>query len=386
MAARLLFLFGDQGGGHRAAATAVAKACDERYPGRFEIELLDPFAEGSRPFLRWFVSRYNWMLTRLPALYGMAFWVTDKPTIARTALRLFSGQYRSGIRRNLSRLQPHGVVAFHPLTIDQTAEAIRALGLDVRLITVTTEITYFHTFWLSNKADIVVLPSAQAQALCLSRGLDERRARVGGVAVDPRFAGPPDADAKRAIRKRLGLEDRPTLLLLAGGEGVGRLAAQANALDQADLGLQLLVVCGRNQRVRRLLEQRTFRSVVRILGYIDNMPELMRASDAVVTKAGPGTIAEALISGLPIFLTDYVPAQERRNVGFVVDQGAGCYTTSLTVLVDLVRKSFVDSPEDLAEMRARAGKVFDPGGAERIAELIAEAVDPSQVTAVQRKA
>jgi 1,2-diacylglycerol 3-beta-galactosyltransferase len=376
MASRILFLFSDQGAGHRASATAVQRAMENEYPGRFDIQLLDPFVEGSKPFLGWLVYRYNWLIKHMPRTYGMIFHGTDNRAMTRAAIRVLGNQFRPGIRRNLSDQEPAGVVSFHPLTNHLVAEAIEKVGLDVPFITVITDMSEFHRFWMSKKADVVVVPSPEARRYCVRKGLDARRVHVAGLPVDPRFTGPLHGRAKRDLRTRLGFEDRPTLLLVAGGEGAGRLAAQAKGLDAAGLGLQLIVICGRNDRLRAKVAARRYQGPVHVFGFVDNMPELMQASDAIVTKAGPGTIAEALISGLPIFLTHFVPGQEEGNVHFVLEQGVGYYTRSVRKLVAQVRHSWVEDRDEFERMQGHAEKVGRPGAAVEIADLVAAAVEP----------
>ncbi|HEV3233735.1 MAG TPA: glycosyltransferase [Candidatus Dormibacteraeota bacterium] len=376
MPARILFLFSDQGAGHRASATAVQRAMETEYPGRFDIQLLDPFVEGSRPFLSWLVYRYNWLIKHMPRTYGMIFHGTDNRAMTRAAIRVLGNQFRPGIRRNLSDRRPAGVVSFHPLTNHLVVEAIEKLGLDVPFITVITDMSDFHRFWMSKKADVVVVPSREARRYCVKKGLDARKVHVVGLPVDPRFTGPLHGQAKRDLRARLGFSDQPTLLLVAGGEGAGRLAAQAKALDAAGLGLQLLVVCGRNEKLRARLAARQYHGPVHVFGFVENMPELMQASDAIVTKAGPGTIAEALITGLPIFLTYFVPGQEEGNVHFVLEQGVGHYARRVSKLVSLVRHALVEDRDEFERMQGHAETVGRPAAAAEIADLIAAAVEP----------
>jgi 1,2-diacylglycerol 3-beta-galactosyltransferase len=349
---------------------------DMEYPGRFDVELLDPFVDGSRPFLRWLVYRYNWLIKHMPRTYGLIFHGTDNRAMTRAAIKLFGNQFRPGIRRKLSDARPAGVVSFHPLTNHLVVEAIEKLALDVPFITVITDMSDFHRFWMSKKAQVVVVPSAEARRYCVRKGLDARKVHVAGLPVDPRFTGPVHGEQKRQVRERLGLADRPTLLLVAGGEGAGRLGAQTKAVDDAGLGLQLLVVCGRNERMRAKLAERAYQGDVSIYGFVDNMPELMQASDAIATKAGPGTIAEALISGLPIFLTYYVPGQEEGNVHFVLEQGVGYYTRRISKLLQVLRRCFVEDRAEFERMQGRAEKVGRPGAAAEIADLIAAAVEP----------
>ena len=376
MAPRIVFLFSDTGGGHRASATAVARAMELEYPGKFEVELLDPFVDGGRPFVRWIVYRYNFMLKHLPRTYGLVFHLTNNRAVMRAAIRVFGKGLRVGVRKYLAEKRPDGVVSFHPLMNHVTVDEIDDLGMKLPFITVVTDMVDLHRFWLSRRADLVIVPSAEARRYCVKRGLDPRKVHVEGLPVSPNFTGPPTSEERRAVRQRLELADQPTLLLAAGGEGAGRLGAFARALDKAELGLQLVVVCGRNEKLRRSLQSRTWKGTVVVTGFVDNMHELMRASDAIVTKAGPGTITEALVSGLPIFLTGYVPGQEEGNVRFVEEQNVGFYTPSPRKLLKAVRERMIEDPHGFDRMRGRAEKVALPDSSAEVAQLIAATIAP----------
>jgi len=376
-----VFLFSDTGGGHRASATAVQKALELEFPGRFDVELLDPFVQGGRPFVRWLVYRYNFMLKHLPKTYGLVFHLTDNRAMMRAAIRLFGKGLRTGLHKYLAANRPDAVVSFHPLTNHITVEEMATIGLTVPFITVVTDMVDLHRFWLTKRADLVIVPSSEARRYCVKRGLDPRKVHVEGLPVSPNFTGPPSREERQAMRAQLGLEERQTLLLAAGGEGAGRLGAFARALDGAQMGLQLVIVCGRNEKLRQKLEKRTWKGAVRPLGFVDNMPDLMRAADAIVTKAGPGTITEALVSGLPIFLTGFVPGQEEGNVRFVEEERVGYFTPSPRKLVKAVRERMVEDHEGFDRMRGRTEKVTQKDSSQEIAELVAATVDPSILAA-----
>lgn len=347
------------------------------YPGRFQIEMIDPFVQGSRPLLRWLVYRYTWAIKHMPKTYGLLFHTTDNRMMVKAAVRSFGPQLRPGINKSVGDTPPAGIVSFHPLTNHVTIEVLDKLGLDIPFVTVITDMTDVHRFWITRRADIVVVPSMEARRLCISKGIDPRRVHVAGLPVNPRFRGPLHGPGKAALRRLLGLAQEPTLLLVSGAEGSGRLRAQARGLDRARLGLQLLVVCGRNHKLQTRLERDSWDGNVHVYGFVDNMPELMQASDAVVSKAGPGTISEALISGLPLFLTGYVPGQEEGNVKFVTDKGVGYYTPQVRKLVRAVRHSFVEDRSEFDRMQGHAEAVGRTDAAAEIALLIAAAVDPS---------
>jgi 1,2-diacylglycerol 3-beta-galactosyltransferase len=133
------------------------------------------------------------------------------------------------------------------------------------------------------------------------------------------------------------------------------------------------VICGRNEGARRRLDGLRDASghPVPVLGFVDNMADWMRAADVVVTKAGPGTIAEALCSGLPLLLTWYIPGQESGNLEWLVDIGAGRYVPRSRELVDTIAELSAPGSSGLAAMRAAVAAAARPEATERIAALIA---------------
>src|SRR6202521_6249757 len=124
---------------------------------------------------------------------------------------------------------------------------------------------------------------------------------------------------------------------MGGAAGVGHLAAQVRELSFDPHSWQLVVVCVRNEKVRRKLVEMEVQAPMLVLGFVDYMPELMRACDLVVTKAGPGAIAESLATGLPLVITGFLPGQETPNVDFVVKSGIGVFAPKESDLLDEVR-------------------------------------------------
>ncbi|HEX6349806.1 MAG TPA: glycosyltransferase [Candidatus Dormibacteraeota bacterium] len=151
-----------------------------------------------------------------------------------------------------------------------------------------------------------------------------------------------------------------TILVAGGGEGSGNLLKQVRALAWRAQPWQVIAVCGRNEKLRRRLSRVHFATPIRIFGFVDNMPELMRASDLVVSKAGPGAIAEALTTGLPIMLTGYLPGQETENVTFVTMTGFGLFAPKPEQLLESISLLFADEMRIWREMAGRAAAVARP--------------------------
>lgn len=160
------------------------------------------------------------------------------------------------------------------------------------------------------------VPSKEVKDIALKYGIPSDRILIKGLPIRPVFWRPPPA--KQEIRKKLGLlENAKTVLVMGGGDGVGKLQQIALEIGSklADFkdSTQMIVICGHNQVIADSLKARKWANNINVAvkGFVSNIDEFMAASDCLVTKAGPGTIAEAMTRGLPLVLSSYLPGQVR---------------------------------------------------------------------------
>jgi UDP-N-acetylglucosamine:LPS N-acetylglucosamine transferase len=187
--------------------------------------------------------------------------------------------------------------------------------------------------------------------------------------VHPKFAT--YTGARRDARAALGVALEPfTVLLTSGGVGSGNMGQAVRELHAAYPDVQLLAVTGRNAALRRELEALHFGSNVRIYGFVDNMEELMAAGDIVVTKAGPGTLMEALVMRRPVIVTQAVGMQERGNIDFVLNHELGMFCPTTDRIVPAVGELM--QPDTYAAMAARLADAVPRDGAEQIARILLE--------------
>ena len=371
MPKRILFLISDTGGGHRAGALAIGAALDELGgPERFEWKIEDIGNHCSFP-LSQLGPAYSAALRFAPPVYGALFYATNGRRRFRGLVRVCEPLYRERLREVFQSYRPDVIVSVHPLLNHASSRARSDAGLHVPLITVVTDLGRVHESWLSPRVDAVVVPAREVLHRALERGIPRDRLFQLGHPVHPSFE---EVTASRDdIRKRLGIDKDVTVaLLMAGGEGGGKLFPTTLALARSRMPLHLVVVCGRNAPLQRRLEELapTLPTPITVLGFRDDIPELMRASDLLVTKAGPGAIAESSVSELPVVIYDYIPGQERGNVQYVRSNGIGIVALTTSQVVAAVRR-IVDNPALREQMRRRQAELAPRGAARRIAELIA---------------
>ena len=385
MTKRVLFLISDTGGGHRSGAQAVGAALDEiEGETRFEWRIDDIATHCTFP-LSQLGPAYSAALRFAPPIYGALFHATNGRRRFKSIVRFCEPLYRERLRDSFLLFKPDVIVSVHPLLNHAALRARADAGINVPIVTVITDLGRVHEAWLMPEADAVVVPAPEVYQRALERGVSPDRLRLLGHPVHPKFEDV--SQSKAELRKSLGLPPDTTIaLLMAGGEGGGKLLPTTLALAKSKLPFHLVVVTGRNAALKAKLEEIAprFEIPMTILGFRNDVPSLMRAADLLVTKAGPGTLAEASITEVPVVVYDFVPGQERGNLDYVRTNGIGVVALTSSDVVQSVSR-IVHNQERLAAMRMRQGNIAPRGSSRRIAELIAEIATSGHVPKAEHR-
>lgn len=364
-APRILFLFSDTGGGHRSAAEAIIEALETYYPGRASTELLDVLKDYAPTPFHLLPESYP-IMVKIPQAWEFGYRLLDGHHRGRALSAAVWPYVRSRVKQLVEEQPADLVVSVHPLLI---APVWRALGVDgPRFVTVVTDLVTPHALWYHRKVDLTVVPTDEARLRAIECGLDDDRVSVIGLPVAQRFCLAP-AD-KTVLRQQLGWpNDRPVVLLVGGAEGLGPVYDTARAVARLPGDFALAVVSGRNEALRQRLERTDWEVPTFIYGFERRMPELMQAATFLVTKAGPGTITEAINAGLPIILYNRIPGQEDGNVDYVVAKGVGKWAPSPSATAAAVR-DWLESPEAVKRAVDNCRRIARPKAAQEIAELL----------------
>jgi len=383
MTKRALFLISDTGGGHRSASNAITAALDEiEEPYPFEHRIEDVAAHCAFPLTQLGLG-YSMALRYAPPVYGALYYATNGRRRYRALVRFCEPLYRERLRDLFTSYRPDVIVSVHPL-LNHAALRARADAhmQHIPIVTVITDLGKVHESWLTPEADAVVVPAREVYERALSRGISPSRLRLLGQPIHPKFddvTGTPEE-----LRAELGLpQDRMVVMLMAGGEGGGKLLPTTLALARARLPIELLVVCGRNEPLKqRLLELApSLPAKLHVLGFTDKIPEYFHAVDLLVTKAGPGSLAEANAAQLPVVVYDYVPGQERGNVDFVRSNGLGAVAIHGAAEVVQAVRNLIRTPERLAQIRRNQEVVAPVRSSRRIAALISQIANSHTIPA-----
>lgn len=381
----LLFLIADTGGGHRSAARAVAEALELAEPGAFDPVLYDPMGGPDSSWIAGRLSRiYGPAIRFAPWAWGALYHASDSHRAMRLLRHTLFRLLDRPVAEVVANLDPVAIVSFHPLIANAAVQATRRTGSSAPVVTVVTDLVTAHAAWRYDEVDRIVVPSAAIGRRLHRDGIAQDRCLEIGLPVASQYlGGPPTSDERARLRRDLGVSESGFLVVVVGGaEGSGGIAKQAATLIGRLDDIEVVAICGRNQRLQCRLAPLAIEAAGRltIKGFVDNMSDWFRCADLVVTKAGPGTIAEATCCGAALVLTSQLPGQEKGNAELVVGAGAGCRARGVEALAREVGRLRCQ-PGALEAMRAASWLLSRPGAASEIAHMLAGLVEAVAATA-----
>ena len=371
------FCFFDAGGGHRAAATALEMSIRvQGLPWDVRLtnlqELLDEL-----DILKKFTG------VRIQDCYNNMLrtgWTLGSTQLMRVLQVVIRGYHRSTVRlleRHWKETQPGMVVSFVPHFNRALYESFHRAYPERPFVTVLTDVADFpEHFWIErDQHQYFVCGSKRAVEQAHELGhSDDRIFRASGMILHPRFYEAPVED-RIGERQRLGLRpDLPTGLILFGGHGSKVILEIAEQLDRSALELQLIVICGKNEKLATALRARKLRFPVFVEGFTTRVNYYMQLADFFIGKPGPGSLSEALAMRLPVIVerNAWTLPQERYNADWILENEAGVVLHSFRDIDKAVAQLI--EPGTLARYRDNAAAmknqaVFEiPGFLKRILE------------------
>ncbi len=370
---RLLILSASAGAGHVRAAQAIERACRE---GDFDGDVAHvDILEYTNPLFRTLYSRlYLEMVNTMPEVLGWLYDQLDKPWKNNSRKLAFDRLNTRPFLKLLEAYGPDVIVSTHslPAEIISWLKTHKQRPLNCRQAIVITDFDV-HALWLCEPTEHYFVALDETRVHLEALGVPAARISVTGIPIDPAFARPHD---RLALRRQHRLDpDRITLLVSAGGFGVGRVQTVLDLLLTLRHPAQVVAVCGRNAALQadldRLARRQPADARVRlhVVGYTDRMHELMAASDLIVGKPGGLTTSEALASGLGFVVVNPIPGQEERNSDHLLENGVAIRCNNLPTLPYKI-DHLLDDPARLARMQLQSLAMARPRAAfDIVAEL-----------------
>jgi processive 1,2-diacylglycerol beta-glucosyltransferase len=373
MPKRILVLSASVGAGHLRAAQAVELALRELDPDAV-VRNVDVLELTNVVFRRLYGKAYLDLVNRAPHVLGYFYDLMDRPPGPGTRTdRLRHLGERLNLRRFVKFLhdEPWDVIVnTHFLPAELVAGLRNSGALRTPQFTVTTDFET-HRLWVNQPCELYFTATLEGAAYLQHWGIPASDTRVTGIPIHPVFSRPKDRGACLA---RQGLNgDRPVVLQLAGGFGVGPVELLFQALLSIERPLEIVVVAGKNAELKQRLEGAPIppRHSARVLGFTDQMDELLTVADLVVSKPGGLTTSETLARGAALAIVNPIPGQEARNSDFLLEHGAAIKINNTGTLAFKLSQLFGD-PGRLEALKASARRLGRPQAAFDVARAALE--------------
>jgi processive 1,2-diacylglycerol beta-glucosyltransferase len=364
MLGRVLVLSASAGAGHLRAAEAIETAIRLRGVAS-EVQHLDVLKYTNHVFRHFYSKAYIDLVNKAPEVLGWLYDYLDDPKKNDPVRLAFDRLNANPFTRYLRRYQPDVAICTHFLPSGIISSLKGEAKVQVLNSVVVTDFDV-HAMWLCRHAEQYFVALEETKVHLKALGVPEPLVTVSGIPIDPVFAQPKD---QRAMRRKHGLEqDRFTILVSAGGFGVGPVGHLIKTLAQLSHPAQAVAVCGRNEVLKKQLSDalkgfpKRSRVAFTLVGFTTEMDELMTAADLFVGKPGGLTTAEALSKGLPMVVINPIPGQEERNSDHLLEEGVAIRCNNLPALAFKI-DTLVDTPGKLACMAQRARALGKPEAA-----------------------
>ncbi len=323
----LELVYFDAGGGHRSAANALNEVV-KRQGRDWEMRLmnLQELMDGTDLLLKVTGIRsqdvYNLSLRK-----GWTWGSTYVLPFMHGLIRLYHSSQVKLLQEYWKDRQPDMVVSVIPNFNRAMFQAMQSTMPGVPLVTILTDMAdYPPHFWIERQKQFLICGTDKAYQQALDAGHDRDHVfQTSGMILNPRYYEPVDVDRTKG-REALGLDaDKPTALMMFGGEGSTKMLDIARRLNESTLDLQIIAICGNNKKLFADLQQMPRRIPMHVEGFTREVPKFMRLADFFIGKPGPGSISEAVALGLPVIVecNSWTLAQERYNAEWVEEQGVG---------------------------------------------------------------
>lgn len=370
---KVLVLSASAGAGHMRAAEAVERAIKEMGAGR-EVRHIDTLEYTNKLFRHLYSKAYIEMVNKTPEVLGWLYDHLDKPwKNERRRLALDKLNTRPFVKM-LKEYQPEITICTHFLPAEIISWLKAKERIAARQAIVVTDFDV-HAMWLCHHYEHYFVALEETRVHMERLGIPADKLTVSGIPIDPVFA---DVKDKRAMRAKHDLrQDMTTILLSAGGFGVGPMEHIVRSLSEMRHPAQVVALCGRNEELKSRIERaaKEFASdgriLIKVIGYTKEMDEYMTASDILLGKPGGLTTSEALSKGMVFVIVNPIPGQEERNSDHLLEMGVAIRCNNLPALAFKIDR-LLEDPSRFSEMQSNALRIARPNAAREIVGKLLE--------------
>lgn len=370
----------DMGAGHRSTANALREVIAQRKLP-WQIQVVEVFKE------IFGTSTPQYIYNNLILKQKWARLINDPLSVPlfKLQIRLRHSAWRNLLKNYWHQHQPDMVVSLLPFVNRVIYESLRTELPGTPFITSITDFADCPpNFWIEPQEQLLICPSERIVKQAQSCGYPEEKIfRTSGVVIHPRFDEPVTVD-RQVERQRLGIEpDLPTGLVIFGSHGSKEMIEIAERLERSPLKIQLIFICGRNEKLATALRKSQSRLPRFVENFTSQIPYYMHLSDFFIGKPGSVGISEAIVMKLPVITecNSLTLFQERASADWLANNGFGIVVDNFCDINKAVAELI--QPENFPRYRANVEAYNNRAGFE-VVDILARILESSCSKAVQK--
>nr|WP_295677695.1 glycosyltransferase [uncultured Intestinibacter sp.] len=382
MSKKVLIMSASTGGGHNRAAKAMKDEIEKKCIDGEHItcEIIDSLKLINTTMDKIISSGYEKSAKYTPKAWGGVYKMSDANIVSKHEYKgnLFNTLLASKLKKLLKERKPDLIIGTHPFpmialsTLKKKYPYRNAFNsfFVPPLISVLTDYTA-HSTYIQDEIDYYIAGDEYVKEVLISEGVDGDKIKPYGIPVEKSFL---EHREKSVVLEELGLApDKFTVLLMGGSFGAGNIKDTLKELLEIDRGFQIIVITGRNEtlkeKLEKSLEKYTIDKNISILGFTQDMNDILSAVDIIVSKPGGLTTTECLLKELPMIIPYYIPGQEEENMDFLSNCGAAL-RTSKKFTISVLLKVLIDNPTRMELLKNNIKSIKKQNTAEDIANLV----------------
>lgn len=357
---KIVILTASTGAGHNQAAQNLKVEFEAL---GHQVQVVDMFKLTHKSIDVIVSDGYKMLATKLPKAYGLMYKTTDMKYFNPVFAKHFFLATELRLKKVFRSYQPDLVISTHPFGAPIMGGLKKRGKVSMPFIQIVTDFKAHYTY-VHSHVDAYITASDFTKQSLVHRGIPEHRIFVYGIPTKPDF---------KSNKPRVFSEDRPFELLVMGGSmGLKPMAKSVETLVKSPELMKLTVVCGTNESLRKSLEQKCSEAIrtghLKLLGFVDNIHELMEAADVIISKPGGLTTTEAINKCIPMIIPFAIPGQEQENTTFLVENEMALEVQDVDALYWHIR-SLIENPEAYQRMVANMEALSKQYSVEQIIDL-----------------
>lgn len=368
------------GAGHVRAAEAIRDMASLHYP-ELDVVHLDAMNYVSSIFRKTYKENYLKIVENHPSLWGYMYKKSDRVEGDDSKMKAF----RLAIERlssmelikEIDRNKPDGIICTHFLPPELISRKIRKGKINTPCWVQITDFDV-HGLWIQPRMEGYFVACEEASWKLKNYNIDPDRIHITGIPIAPVFT---QEFSKKTCCEEIGISpDLPTILMMAGGEGLGDMCFLAEKILQTDIKCQIIALAGKNEILLHSLTSLSekYKGKLIPMGFTKTIERVMAASDIAVTKPGGLTSSECLAMGLPMIIVSPIPGQEERNADYLLESGAALKALDETSLINKLKR-LIENPEKISGMKKKAMDIATPNAARNVLGTVLKTLAPDNI-------